>query len=429
MKLLLYNSFGEGIDAARREFEMSFPKDPASIEGARCNESICVEMVQGPLAKQDRKFFLELLGCDLIQESIVDVLLLANGNKLCWIKYSGSFNDGSDDDDAIEPVTVTVARGNIRGIKYCDEFLLMLDDLSILSVFYYCATSRVIRKKEILLVGSVKCFRFHQNMFIYSNLEKVTSIDASKPDSPKTHSVDLKGIVCFTVVTELNAIIAICHNQMFYYLPIQSSSKHGISHCHAFEEIEDSDIENIPSVAKFLENEERRLESIERRIKEAQNLKMLMQHLKSNRDFKAGEATIKFHKNFPEYVDEATVCRVTDQKLGAGFIEVTIEFHKILAGTAVTIIFSRQTPSSTLTRMVKVESTKTAVRFILPAESTDDPKNKMSLELSFAYNCKSECRQIIYPLKIKKVIALDGPRIKLKDDLNDCVKHVENMKM
>lgn len=429
MKLLLYDSFGEGIDVARREFEMSFPKEPASIEGARCNESVCVEMVHGPLAKQDRKFFSELLGSDLVQESIVDVILLASDNKLIWVKYSGSFHDESIDDNATEPVTVTVARGNIRGIKYCDAFLLMLDDLSILSIFYYCATSRVIRKKEIILVGSVKCFRFHQNMFIYSNLEKVTFIDASKPDSPKTHSVDLKGIVCFTVVAELNAIIAICHNQMFYYLPIQSSSKHGISHCHTFEELEDSDIENIPSVAKFLENEERRLESIGRRIKEAQNLKILMQHLKSNRDFKAGEATIKFHKNLPEYVDDATVCRVTDQKLGAGFIEVTIELHKILAGMAVTIVFNRQTPSGTFSRMVKVESTKPAIRFILPAESTDDAKNKMSLELSFSYDCKSERRKIFYPLKIKKVIALDGPRIKLKDDLNDCMKLVENMKM
>lgn len=428
VKVQLYSSFGvEGSDA-KCEFDLSFSKDAVSIDGSRHTEKICVQMIEGPFKDCDRGFLTELLACDLKQESLDDVLLISIDERLMWIKYKRSFLEGAKDGYSIE--TITSAKENIRGLKFCDGFLMMLDCLSILTIVHLCPSLQFITKKEILLEGQAKCFCFHQNMFVYSNLKKVVFIDATNPERPEIRYVDLKGIVCFSVVTELNCIIAICHNQMFFHIPLTcTNQQHQKRNNDNFQVLQNSDIELIPSIAKFVKAEEEKLLVIERKIKKGQQLKTLFQHLMENRDFTAGVAVVTFHRNFPVIPDSAIVCNVGNQQLGCGFVEIKINLSNILTTMTFSVAFYRHALSGVLTQTVEVVDAKETVFILLPAENNEDSSNKMSLDVNFTYDFKGESRLLIYPVDINLVVPFDGPRVKLKHSLDNCLEIVNKRNM
>lgn len=380
-------------------------------------------MIVGPLSNNDEKFFCELLACDLKEESIIDVLLISIDDKLFWIKYKQNFQKRALDGFVI--TAITAAKGTIRGMKYADGVLMMLDDSSVLTVYQFCTTLNAITKREILLDGNVKCFRFNGSIFIYSNLEKIIFIDLRNPSASASHIVNLHGITCFSIVTELKIIIAVCRNQMFYSLPLQRPQvKKKLTD---FETFSDSDIEQIPCVAKFLEAEERAMMGMEKKIVQAQKLKFLMQHLTTNKGFKAGDATIKLYQNFPSTLpDDAIVCKATDQKLGSGFIEATIRLSKILASLTLSIAFHRLGASGIITRMIKINCAKESVRVVMP---DDDATDKMSLDLHLSYTFKGETRLLTFPIDILEIIRCNTPRIKLADDFDKCLDAIRNMKM
>ena len=425
VKIQLFTSFGES-SALRCEFDISYSKDSVTIDGCRDAEETCIHMVEGPLRVSDRNFFTELLACDLKQEKIYDVFLISINEKLMWIKYKNSFHEGAKDGYSIE--AITSSKENIRALKYCEGFLMMLDHLSILTIIYLCPRLKLITKKEILLEGQVKCFRFHQNLFIYSNLRQVIFIDTTNPSDPETHSVYLKGIVCFTIVKELNCIIAICRNQMFFHISLTRPKQQQQRKNDDFQALQNSDIELIPSIAKFVEVEEKKLAETEQKIKEAIHLKTLLQYLTTNRDFKAGDAVITFHQNFPEILSNTIICNVSNQQLGTGFIEIQINFSKILKSMTISVAFYRHSMSSVLTQIVKVVDAEENVQILLPAESTDDASNKMLLDLNFSYDYKEETRLLVYPISISRVVTYEGPRIKLKNNLDNCLEMVNKMK-
>lgn len=425
VKLEAYSSFGNEINAVNCVFDLSFPQDAVSTNGNRDTETNCVELIEGPLKEVDRTFFAELLACDLNHDSIVDVLLLSFDEKLVWVKYKNSFKEGAGDGYSIE--TITSTKGIIRGIKYCDGFLMVLDDLSVLTIFRLCPTTKLIKKKEVRLEGQVKCFRFHRNSLIYSNLKKIIFVDATKPNDPYIHGVVLRGIVCFSVVAELDFILAICRNQFFYHLPMSQQRRHPKKKKSELEELPDSDIELIPSVVKYLEIEEQRLLTIEQQTKAAQKLKVLLKHLMVNKNFSAGNAFVRFHLNLPPISDDTTVCKVSDQKLGSGFIEILIDLSQLLVSMSCSIAFSRHLASGVLTRMLKID-VKEKIAILMPAETEDDASNKMNLDLHFSYEVKGKTRLLVYPININQVIPFEGPRLKLTDDLDDCVEMIDKMK-
>lgn len=428
VQIQLYSSFGLESRELKSEFELSFPKDAVSVDASRETEKICVQMIEGPLKDYDRIFLRELLACDLTQESINDVLLVSVDEKLMWIKYKGSFHEGAKENYSIE--TITSMKENIRGMNYYHGSLMVLDNFSVLTIFYLCPILKLIKKREILLEGQVKCFRFHQNMFIYSNLRTVTLIKATNPQAAETYIVDLKGIICFSVVTELNCIIAICRNQMFYYISVNKTCQlQQKKKKDDFQLLENSDIELIPSVARFVETEEKKLLVIEREIKKAQELKTLLQHLMANRDFSGGDAHVTFRAYLSEVPANAIVCDVGDQPLGSGFIEVKIKLANILTNMTFSIAFYRHASSGVFTQIVEVIDARELVHIIIPAENTDNASNKMSLDVNFKYDYKGKTRLLVYPINISQVVPYDCPRIKLKNSFDRCLEIINEMKM
>lgn len=423
MKIQLFRSLEEEQSFPSREFDMSLPKSPVCSSP---NTELCAEFIEGPLSEKDSKFFAELLVCDLAHESIVDVLLVSNDDRLLWIKYSGSFREESHNNNVID--TIATTKGIIRGIKYYDGSLLLLDGIT-LSIFYLCSSTNIIRKKEIILDGVVKCFRFHHNQFIYSNLKKVIIVDFTNPQHPMIDSVNLKGIVCFTIVENLNFIIAICYNQLFYYVSMDKRTNKQANNKSDFQDLQANDIETIPSVAKFIDREEVKLLKIEQKIKELQNLKILLLHRMKSKDFVAGEATVKFYQTLPAVTGSSIVCKVTDQKAGSEFIELRIELTELLENYSFTIFFHRESTSGKISRAIKFDNTHKVVHIVMPAELMDSAKNKMSIDLNFTYEIKKQTKLIVFPVTIKKVIPFVGPRIKMKNCLDECLHIVDKMKM
>lgn len=424
----LLDSFNDDRISCSCEFDLSFPSDSVSINSNRNDENICVEMIEGPLSEATALFFTELLACNLQKESVCDILLTSIDNKLIWVKYKDSFTDGAIDGYTIE--SITTANGAILGIKFYNERLLVLDETSLLSVFYLCPMTGIIKKKEMQLNGKVKCFRFYRSFFIYSNMKSVFFVSFSKPGEPDVHSVDLKGIVCFTVVPELNAIVAICHHCMFYHLPVQFNHQRAGNGLD-FQDFTHADVESIPSVTRFFEVEEQKLMKLAETVRETQSLKFLLQHLSENKDFVAGSAIITFLNNMPKCSTKIIFCKVTDQKLGNGFIEVKLNLKKVLLKMRLSITLSRHLASGVADRIVKIDDACEENHIVMPAETTDDASNKMTLDLIFSYksSCNGEEKLITLPINIIKVIPFDGPRIKLKGGLDDCLQAIKRIKL
>lgn len=426
VKLLLYDSFSEEFDVSKCEFDLSFPQDEVTIGGCRDDEIICVEMIEDAI---DVKFFNGLLACDLVEDSISDVLLVSIDEKLLWVKFSKKFKKGAIDDYAI--VTVTVAKKKIIGLKYYEGLLMILDSQTTLTLLYLCPVTALIRKKEILLEGKVNCFRFHHNcVFIYSNSDKVIFMNLKNPMEPSTQRMELKGIMSFTIVDQPQPfIIGICCNRMFYYITIPSHLQQNSRRKDQFEELGGSDIEAIPEVARFLENGEKKLLEIEQKIKRVRMLQTLMKHLSSQNNFKAGEAIINFHRNIPATIpDGMIVCKVMNEKLGSEFIEVQMLLTKVLTQLdCLDIIFRRKGSGGIETKHLRVCGN--GVHFLMPAKKNDDAKNKMSLEVRFTFDVEGKTRALTYPVSIKQVTPSAYAQICLRDSLDICLETVASMKM
>lgn len=419
-KIKCFSSFGE--DSCQcNEFDLSFPSDPVSKTANRATERVCVAMIEGPLDKSATKFFSDLLASDLTL--IHDVLLVSIDNKLLWIKFAGSFRELTLD-YSVE--TVTTMKANIRGI-YCAGFIMVLDHDSLLTIFHLCPVTKAIRRKKIFLEGKVKCFRFHENLFAYSNLNKIIFIDASVPNAPSTHSVNLKNIVCFSIVPQQQFVIAICANNMFYHVPMEKPLGRSLKRSF-FEEIESSEIEAIPEVAKFLENEEKHLLRLAKCIKEAQKLKIFMQHLLESPGFNAGSATVKFHRSFPQVSKETILCKFSDQRINSYVMVLEILIADALIGQCLTLNFRRHSRSGVATRTIKTDASTNKLEVVVPGEPSDHPSNEMSLELSLSYEIHGEPREFSFPISITRVIPFEGPEVKLKSSFDDCLTLIEKMK-
>lgn len=416
MFLTLHESFEEEL-GDRFEIDLSFPRDPVTAGGSRVGEKICVEMIT---VKHDQ-FLFELLACDLKRESISDVLLLSIDDKLMWIKCTH--------DSSIE--TITTAKAVIRGLKHHEEILMMLDELSTLTVFHLCRTTPTIRKTEIVLDGIVKCFRFHQNTFIYSNLERIVVIELDQFAQATKRSIDISGITCLTHVARHDFLLAICHNRLFYYVPMHHSQRRERKKVEDdFEELLSSDIEEIPQVAKFIEAEERNLLEVEERIIKAQKMRFLMQQLSSDQKFSAGEAIIEFHRNYPlDPPRNAIICNASPSYLGFGFIEININFAKVLVAMAINVAFNRHGASGVVTRTIKIDCASESCCIILPAEPADDALGEKSLELTLSHAVKGKTLLMTYPIDIKEVVPLKGRIVKPRDSLDDCLEIVKRIQM
>lgn len=428
VKLLLYDSFVSEFGLCKCMFDLTFPQDPVTADGSRKDEKFSVEIVA---SVRHKKFFNELLVCNVDQESIVDVVLMAVDEKLLWVKFKGSFRDVEPGDYKIE--TIVVLKEKIRGLKFYEGILAILDESSILSIFYLCKVTQMIRKKELLLEGNVRCFRFHRgSIFVYSNLDKIIFIDLKNPQELTKQYVSLKGITSFTIVDHPQQfLIAINRNRMFYFVNFPSQNQRHIKKPDEFEDLEGSDIEVIPEVARFLEKSEKQLKEIEKKIKRAQAIKSLMNYLTTEKETKGGEATIKFHRNLPGTInDDAIVCNVTDQKLGCEFIEIQVELSKVFKVlNSYNIFFQRRGVNGIYNKTLKLEGHKEILHVLLPAEEDDNATNIMSLDLSIVLDIKGQTRLTMYPIPIKEVTPSNGPRVYFQDNLDTCLETIASMKM
>lgn len=398
LKIKLYQSFGDDI-SERCEFDLSFPEDSVTTGGNRDNETLCVLMVEKISNERDKKFFDELFACNLSDETISEVLLVSIDEKVFWIKFCESAIDGYSVEN------LTVAKAKILGLHYHKGILMVIDELSILSIFFVCSVKKLIRKKEILL-QQVKCFRFYGNKFIYSTAAKITCLDLSDPTKPSESSANIKNISCFTIVEHLKFIIAICRNNFLYYISLVQKSEI-TSKISSFIDIPDNDFEIIPEVSKFYEIEEKNLLKVEKQIKDAMKMKLFLERLQCG-DFIAGEATIKFQ----EYL-----------------IEFEIKFHEILNGLGLIVTFLKRNNKFTSIKRHKIDDSRTNEKISLPEQNdAHDEKCDMSLSVSLNLEINNRTCPLTYPINISSIIRSNDRNPKLQDDLERCKEIVKRLK-
>lgn len=430
LKVKLYDSFGETF-SENCEFDLSFCEDPITLGGNRDNEKVCALLIDDITKDRDVRFFSELLACQLELENVMNVLLVSIDERLSWIKFSGNFKTELIDDYSIELLTTKKSR--IVGLHYYKTVLMLIDELSVLSVFYMCQQTKLIRKKEIVVGGKIRCFRFYGSNFICSTREKLTIIDLKEPSKPSEKYAIIKNINCFTVVDNLKFVIAICKNNLVYHIRlIQKCQTTSDENGTCFLDILDSDIEAIPAVSKFFAMEEKKFLQLQKQIQDSQNLKQLLERLQMEPgDFIAGEATIKFHQNIPNsYDDSVRLCHARDLKLKACILEVDIKFHPIFASSNLTLVLAyKNVKSTTSTRRIKIENVRTREKVCFPIDGqVDKMKCDINVEVSLNSEISHRLCPLNYRINVASIIRPNDPDLQLEDDLKRCKEIVERLK-
>lgn len=426
LRVKLFQTFGNDFDE-KCEFDLSFPEDSVSAGGRRDDEKYCVLMIEEFSNERDVTFLNELLACNLIEESISEVLLISIDEKLFWIKFSGIALDGY----SIE--TLTVAKTKILGLHYYKGVLMMIDECSILSIFALSPTTKLVHKKEILLGGKVECFRFYGSRFIYSNSDKMKFLDLRDHLKPSESYANIRNISCFTIVEDLKFIIAICRNNFLYYIPLNQKPSQNNEEDANFMKIPDNDYQTIPEVSKFYEIEEQNLLRIEKQIKESTKMKLFLERLQlESGDFIAGKATIKFHENVPNsLIDNMKFYRVQDHN-HRRILEIEITFHEILNALGLVVTLEWRNLNSTSIRRFNINDSRTKEIFCLPVGvAADDEKCDMSLSVSLNLEINNRTCPLTYPINIAPIISTTNDRrqhLPSQNDLERCKEIVKRLK-
>lgn len=434
LKLKLFDSFGETFDE-KCEFDLSFVDDPVTFGGDRDNEKVCAILIENITKEKELRFFNELLVCQLENENITNILLVTVDERLSWIKFSGNYRVDPVEDYSIELLTCTKCR--ILGVHYHKSTLMLIDDNSVLTLFYMCPTTQLIRKKEIVVGGKITCFRFAGCNFLCSTSEKLTIIDLRDPSRPSEKFAHIKNINCFTVVDSLKSVLAICRNNFVYHIPLIQQRSHTVATTDngtCFMEITDSAIESIPEVAKFFEIEEREFLDLEKRIQTAESHKALLERLQmESRDFIAGEATIKFHQNMPTSFDDSVrLCHAQGQSLKACILEVEIQFHPILVASRLTVTLAykhAKSATSTAIRRIRLENARTKETLCLPVDGHLD-KTKCDIRINVSLNSQLSHRlsPVYYRINATVITHPNDRDLQLDDDLTRCKEIVKRLK-
>lgn len=276
--LELYDSsnFSYNFNSPSRQFDLSWQKVDGSADLSRDNESYFVKVV-----KLNRKN-MTLLNAVLVDDSksiehLDHILLISIDEKLYWINYVENETEYS-----IE--TILVMRSKIVAIECIRNLLIVLED-SVLTLYYTSTEHNVLSRKEIFL-GQVETFEFvHEKCcFVYSNGLKIVCLYLLIPGHGNNHyetvEIELTNICAMTYVKELNLILGINENNLFYHIPLKN--KKLTLNSDEFVEIDSQHVNEIKNMNRVLDIKRRNFLNLEKMYEEEQKQLQLMKTLTNN---------------------------------------------------------------------------------------------------------------------------------------------------
>lgn len=435
MTVELFKSLDPGIQL--HEFDLSFPKSEAVCppnEAIRKDEKISVLMIPDIIFTDGAvELFNQILLCDLPNLGVRDVLLLAIDEKLLWIKYKFSYCTKNEDiadnaDYTIE--TVYTSKAKIIALKFIGCRLILLDELSILTILEKSPSTNEIKKRELLLDGKLECFDFNTdlNLFVYSNIEKVTLMHFKNQAEQEVVDENVLGIISLSIVPELNCVIAISRNRLFFYIPIRK--KRFIYKKNSFQMLEDDQLCQLPDVAKYLAEQERVMLEMEQQIRNEISLGSKLRLLEARGDMPAGKATIHFLNELPQNIpNDAIMCKNFDRAIR--YIELQINMLDMPIIYNSSIAFSRILNGATVTRTIKIKDQLNHCIYV-PRETEDGPTKKMSLDLNSSLEFNGQKIILTYPIIIESITPSSENEEMAKKlgppSLDECLKMIGNLK-
>ncbi|KAG5680021.1 hypothetical protein PVAND_009554 [Polypedilum vanderplanki] len=360
------------------------------------------------------EFFNAFLNIDIKQIGMKEILLLSCNERLLLIKYHDNNRENMKIDDeeeeeedemiSIEPVLIS--KGKIKAIKFFNNALFIIDDFWTLTIYFYCSSTRIIKKKEIPLIGNVTCFRFTGHYLIYSNQHKIIFMEFLIPfEEPDVFEVQLSMIITFTIIQ--NFLLAIDKNHFFYYVPIRQPIfiHDRVKNKNQYHEITDANILEIPKAVQFLKSKENEFKALIDEIDYERNLKILLDYLSQKKDFLAGAAEIEYLPTLPKNIQENDiVCKPTNARAGRTYIKIDVSLMDFLNSFKFVISFYRHTKNNgTIVRNIIKEKNKTEFSIYVPAELEDDSKSHIEIFVQFDFSSSNDKHVLQFPINIKEI--------------------------
>ena len=273
--LELYDSSNFSYNPSR-QFDLSWQKVEGFAELSRDNESYFVKVIQ---LKRKNKTLLNALLVDDSKsiEYLEHILLMSIDEKLYWINYKEN-----EIDYTIE--TVLVMKSKIVAIECIRDLLIVLED-SVLTLYYTSTEHSVLSRKEIYL-GHVVTFEFvHEKCcFVYSNGLKIVIlyllISGHENSHYETVEVELSNIVAITYIKELNLILGISENNLFYQISLKT--KNVTLSRDEFVEIETQHVHEIENMNRVLNIKRRSFLKLEKMYEAEQKQFVMMKTFTNN---------------------------------------------------------------------------------------------------------------------------------------------------
>lgn len=276
--LELYDSsnFSYNFNNPSRQFDLSWQKANGSSDQSRENESYFIKVIQ--LNRKNTILLNALLVDDSKSiEHLDHVLLMSIDEKLYWINYVEN-----DIEYTIE--SILVMRSKIVAIECIRDLILVLED-SVLSLYSTSIEHNILSRKEVYL-GKVESFEFvHEKCcLVYSNGLKVVILYFLIPGHEKNHyetvEVQLSNIVTMTYVKELNLILGISENNLFYQIPLKNK-KVSVNR-DDFVEIETQHVHKINNMNRVLDIKRKTFLNHEKMYEDEQKQLLLMKTFTNN---------------------------------------------------------------------------------------------------------------------------------------------------
>ncbi|CAO1302446.1 unnamed protein product [Diamesa serratosioi] len=295
--LELYDSskFAFNVQNPTRQFDLTWQKVEGSAELTRENEKYFVKIIQ--LNSKN----MSLMNALLVEDSkrSDQILLLSIDEKLYWINYTKD-----ELDYTIE--TILVMRSKIVAMELMQNLFLVLEH-SVLSLYFTTTEPRILSLKEIYL-GEILSFEFvHEKCcFVYSNGFKIFILYFLIPGHENSHyekvEIELSGIVAMTYVMELNLILGISENNLFYQIPLKNKKIPSTLSREEFIEIEPQHVNEIKNINRILDIKRRGFLELEKMYEEEQKQLVLIkswnnleeQNIMCKRIYNSDDQTVHF---------------------------------------------------------------------------------------------------------------------------------------
>jgi len=448
-KIVLYiydKSFDKDYSGYQRCVDLILPEDSIqtlenefTLPKIKENFTFASEMLYNITENElDVEFFTFFLGLDIKNENIRDILLVSMNDRLFYVKYVGTFDEestqmGESEQEPLQLETVIVSRGKIKSIKYLNSSIMIIDEFWVLTIFYQCLKTNVIKRTEIALGDEISCFEFTDKFLIYSNRYKIIFMQFKlAPAEPDIIEVNLSLVATFSIAQNNEFLIAIDKNKFFYYVPIPHSAvpKDSDELAENYEKITNDDLKKFPDIVKYLENVEQDFKELSETIQHESNMLILLTHLERHDNVTAGNAKIKYLPFLTESQEDDIICDPINLQSGHSYIRIVIELDRIFCAFKFTIAFYRHTSQKgVLVRHIEIEPRNEKSKFAIyvPDEINDHPDNKLDLLAHFYVNTKDECHTLQFPFSIKGIKVSSSYKNRQNIEIEKCIKALNKL--